>query len=78
MNYRERGSNARGVHPTQYTSRMETARVKQEEETDTNNAIVGNLEERNVGAKGISLKQYLTSTKDLTIELSESPYHRVD
>ena len=34
MNYRERGSHARGVHPTQDTSRMETARVKQEKATD--------------------------------------------
>ena len=35
MDYRERGSHARGVFPTQYTSRMGTARAKQEEETDT-------------------------------------------
>ena len=34
MHYREWGSHAKGVYPTQYTSRMETARVKQEE-TDT-------------------------------------------
>ena len=34
MNYRKRGSHARGVFPTQYTSRMGTARVKQDEETD--------------------------------------------
>ena len=30
MDCRERGSHARGVYPTQYTSRMETARVKEE------------------------------------------------
>ena len=37
MDYRERGSHARGtyVYPTQYTSRMGVERVKQEEETDT-------------------------------------------
>ena len=35
MDYRERGFHARGVYPTQYTSRMGTARVKQEEEADT-------------------------------------------
>ena len=35
MDYRERGSHARGVHPTQDTSRMRTARVKQEEEEET-------------------------------------------
>ena len=34
MDYRDRGSHAQGVYPTQYSSRMETARVKQEEETD--------------------------------------------
>ena len=32
---RDRGSQARGVYPTQDTSRMRTARVKQEEEADT-------------------------------------------
>ena len=35
MDYRERGSHARGVYPAQDTSRMGTARVKQEEEKDT-------------------------------------------
>ena len=35
MYYRGRGSHVRGVYPTQETSRMGTARVKQEEETDT-------------------------------------------
>ena len=38
MNYRERGSHARGVYPTQYTSRMGKVNMKQEEETDKNNA----------------------------------------
>ena len=33
--YRERRFHARGVYPTQYTSRMVTASVKQEEEIDT-------------------------------------------
>ena len=32
---RDRGSHARGVYLTQDTSHMGTARVKQEEETDT-------------------------------------------
>ena len=39
------------------------------------------MEERNVGTKGKSSKQDLTSVKDLTIELPEgreSPYHRLD
>ena len=35
MDYRELGSHARGVYPTQYTSRTRTASMKQEEETDT-------------------------------------------
>ena len=34
MGYRERGSHARGVYPTQNTLRMETARVKEEEDAD--------------------------------------------
>ena len=35
MDYRERRSHARGVYLTQYTSRMGTARVKQEVGADT-------------------------------------------
>ena len=35
MDYRERGSHARGVYPTQYTSRMETAKEKAEVGADT-------------------------------------------
>ena len=35
MDCRERGSHAQGVYPTQYTSRMEKARVKEEEGADT-------------------------------------------
>ena len=35
MDYKERGSHARGVHPTQFTSRIGIARMKQEEEADT-------------------------------------------
>ena len=47
-----------------------------------NNArVVRNLEERNVGTKGKSPKQSLTSAKDLTTELPvghDSPYYRLD
>ena len=61
---------------------MGIVRVKQEEETDKNNArVVRNLEERNVGTKRKNVKQGLTSANDLTIELPEgrkSPYHRLD
>ena len=35
MDCRERGSYERGAYPTQYTSRMETVRVKEEEGEDT-------------------------------------------
>ena len=35
MDYREQEFHARGVHPTHYTLRMGTARVKQEEGADT-------------------------------------------
>ena len=52
MDYRERGSHARGMYPTQNTLRMGTARVKQEEETNTKIMrvrVVRNLGERNVG-----------------------------
>ena len=50
MDYREQGSHARGVYPTEYASRMGTARVKQEEETDKNKArAVRNLEEKKRG-----------------------------
>ena len=63
---------------TQYTSLMGEARGRNRQK---NNArVVGNLEERNVGMKGKSPKQDITSAKDLTIELpegSESPYHRI-
>ena len=38
MDYRERGTHARCLYPTQYTSRIGTARMKQEEETDTDNS----------------------------------------
>ena len=41
MDYRERGSmHARGVYPTQYTSRMRTEKVKQEEEVDTRIIVI--------------------------------------
>ena len=53
MDYKKRGSHARGVYPIQYTSRMETASVKQEEEADTNNSKgrIRNMEEMIVGIR---------------------------
>ena len=35
MDYRERRSHARGAYPTQYISRIETARVKEKVGADT-------------------------------------------
>ena len=71
MDYRKRGSHARSVYPTHYTSRLETERKKQEERANTIIMQERNLEDRNVGKKGKSLKQDLSSAKDLTIELPE-------
>ena len=83
MDYREQGSHARGVYPKQYTSRMGTARMKQEEEANTGIIVrvVWNLDEKNVGTKRKSHKQGLTNAKDLPMELLEGrgfPYHRLD
>ena len=39
MDYRERESHARGVYPTQDTSRIETAMVKQEEKVGTKKIV---------------------------------------
>ena len=67
MNCRKRKFHARGVYPTQYTSRMETARVEEDVGADTNNSkgVVWNMEGRNVGAiGGESPKQSLISAKD--------------
>ena len=41
IDYRERGSHSRGVYSTQDTSRMGTARVKEEEEADTRIIVKG-------------------------------------
>ena len=40
MDYRERGSHAQSVYPTQDTSRIETVRLKGEEKTDTSVVVV--------------------------------------
>ena len=47
MEYTERKSHSGGVYPTKYTSRMETVRLKYEEEADTG-IIVRKQKERNV------------------------------
>ena len=53
MNYRDQGSHARGVYPSQDTSRMGTARGKQEEEADTRIIVKRSKKYgRNVGTKG--------------------------
>ena len=43
LDYRERGSHARGVYPTQYTSRMGTERVKEEVGSETRIIVKGVL-----------------------------------
>ena len=83
MDYRERGSHAQGVNPTQHTSLMRKVRVKQEEERDTR--IMQESSKKFVGKErgheGESPKQDITSANNITIELPngrESSYHRLD
>ena len=62
---------------------MRTVRATQEKETDIRiiARVVRNLEEKNVGTKGNSPKQDLTSARDITrglLEVRESPYHILD
>ena len=65
MDYMERGSRARGVYLIQYTSRIGSARAKQEGEADTkiiyNKRVVRNMIRRK------SPKEGPTSKNDLTI-----------
>ena len=76
MDYRKRGPHARGVsHGNSKGEARGRSRHK------NNVRVARSLEERNVGMKGKSPKQDLTSAKDLTIGLPEgreSPYHRLD
>ena len=44
MECRELGSHARGVYPTHYTSRIETARVKEEVGADIRITVKGKYE----------------------------------
>ena len=71
------------IHITQDTSRMETARVKQEEEADTNIIVKEEYEIWKDGAWEQRGKDQikLPCVKDLTIKLCErrkSLYHRLD
>ena len=83
-NYREQGSHARGVYSmhTVYLAHENSKGEGTGRSRHKNIARgVRNLEERNTGTKGKSLKQGLTSAKDLTIELPEGrefSYHRLD
>ena len=54
IDYRERGFHARGLYPTQDTSSMGTARVKQEEEVDMKMQESSKKSGRKVGTKGKS------------------------
>ena len=68
MDYRERGSHARGVHPTQDTSRIGKVRMNEirgSKHQNHSNGVVRNMEERNEGTKGKSQKQGITNIKDL-------------
>ena len=69
MDYWERGSPAQGVYPTQYTSRMETVRVKQEEETDAR--IMKNSKKCGRKERGHEWEKSQTRSKDLNIEHPE-------
>ena len=62
MAYRERGPHARGVYPTQDTH---TARVKQEEETDTGIMQEGSKKSgrKYLSTKGKNPKQCLKALK---------------
>ena len=83
MDCRERGSHARGVYPTQYTWRMATARVNEEQEEDASIIVNGYYEIWKEGRghnKGEKSQTRPTSAKDLPIMLPEgreSLYHRL-
>ena len=71
---------ARGVYLTQDTSRIETARVTQEAEADTRiiySKIVRNVEEKNVGTKGRSLKQGLIIAKDNNLHTNNATFSSI-
>ena len=57
MDYRERGSHARGVYLTHYTSHMGTVRVKEEVEADTR-IIARDLEESIMGTIRVKVLNY--------------------
>ena len=81
MDYRERRSHARDVHPyLAHGNSKGEARGRNRHKTHSKR-VVGHLEDRNGGMKGKSPKQSLTSAKDLPMELPEgheSPYHGLD
>ena len=72
--HRERGSHARGAYPTQYTSRIGTARMKQEEEEYTSNMKSGR-EER--GHEGEKSQKSLTSAKKPYVIFASYYYNRL-
>ena len=74
MDYWEQGSHARGVYLTQFTLRMGTVRVKQQEKADArimqdSSKKYGREERGHEGEKSPKLGP--TSAEDLTIELPE-------
>ena len=76
MDCSEQRSHARVVYPTQDTSRMGTARVKEEEGAESRIIVKGQYEIWKEGtwaqsSKEKSSKQGQTNTMELTIELPE-------
>ena len=71
-NTRDQGSHARGVYPTQHTSRKGEARG------GSSNREVCNQEERNVCTKGKSPKQALWIYLWSSLRDASRPYHRLD
>ena len=71
MEYRKRESHTRGVYPKQYASNVHRNNKCEARERRRHNNIIRsvgrNLEERNVGTKGKSIKKDLTSADDLTV-----------
>ena len=69
------GSHTRSVYPIHENSKSE-ARGRSRHKSKSKR-VVRNLEERNVSTKVKSLKQGLTSAKDLTTELPEGRETRI-
>ena len=72
MDYRERGSHARGTLCGIHTSCMGSPFPIVGADKRNSNRVARNREERNVGMKGKNPKQDLFSAKDLLTELIDT------